>query len=92
MTEGEGVLSAPSICQSAHHSKEGCFHRKGVDTWGVENHGVVFRRWDAGGWMRPAAYTLFDLTPPWLLEGGGDFKTSESGQMLFNRCAALTTT
>ncbi len=43
--------------------------------------------WDAGGWMRPAAYTLFGLTPPWLLQGGADFKTSESGQMLFNRCA-----
>ena len=37
--------------------------------------------------MRPAAYTLFGLTPPWLLEGGSDFKTSESGQILFNRCA-----
>ena len=44
--------------------------------------------WDAGGWMRPAAYTLFGLTPPWLLEGGSDFKTSESGQMLFNRWAS----
>lgn len=41
--------------------------------------------WDAGGWMRPAAYTLFGLTPPWLLDSGADFKTSESGQMLFNR-------
>jgi hypothetical protein len=43
-------------------------------------------RWDAHGWLRPAAYTLFGLTPPW--EGEGvTFRTTESGQMLLNRCA-----
>ena len=43
-------------------------------------------RWDAHGWLRPAAYTLFGLTPPWEAEDGGVFRTTESGQMLFNRC------
>ena len=42
--------------------------------------------------MKPGAYTLFGLTPPWETEGGAvdsSFRTSESGQMLFNRRAAL---
>lgn len=43
--------------------------------------------WDAHAWLKPAAYTLFGLTPPWLQGEGAGFKTSESGQMLFNRCA-----
>ncbi len=50
------------------------------------------RRWEAVPWVKPGAYTLFGLTPPWETEGGevdSSFRTSESGQMLFNRRAAL---
>ena len=46
-------------------------------------HGLL--RWDAYGWMRPSAYTLFGLSPPWEKEGAA-FRTTESGQMLMNRC------
>ena len=42
--------------------------------------------WDAQGWLRPAAYTLFGITPPWMLEGGEGFRTAESGQMVLHRC------
>ena len=45
--------------------------------------------WDAQGWLRPAAYTLFGITPPWTVEGGEGFRTAESGQMVLNRCASL---
>lgn len=47
-------------------------------------------RWEAVPWVKASAYTLYGLSPPWELEGGGidaSFRTSESGQMLFNRCA-----
>ena len=46
-------------------------------------------RWDAYGWMRPSAYTLFGLSPPWEAEGAA-FRTTESGQMLMNRRALLS--
>lgn len=45
--------------------------------------------WDAQGWLRPAAYSLFGITPPWTVEGGEGFRTAESGQMVLNRCAPL---
>ena len=41
-------------------------------------------------WVKASAYTLYGLSPPWELEGGSidaGFRTSESGQMLVNRCA-----
>ena len=41
--------------------------------------------WDAQGWLRPAAYNLFGITPPWMKPGGEDFITAESGQMVLNR-------
>ncbi|CAL5224336.1 g7008 [Coccomyxa viridis] len=41
--------------------------------------------WDAQGWLRPAAYSLFGITPPWTVEGGEGFRTAESGQMVLNR-------
>jgi hypothetical protein len=41
--------------------------------------------WEASAWLKPAAYTLFGLEPPWKLDGSSSFKTSESGQILFNR-------
>jgi len=43
--------------------------------------------WDAQGWLRPAAYSLFGIMPPWLKEGGENFITAESGQMILNRCS-----
>lgn len=43
--------------------------------------------WDAGSWLRPAAYTLFGITPPWMKEGGEGWRTAESGQMVLNRHA-----
>ena len=45
--------------------------------------------WDAQGWLRPAAYTLFGITPPWTVEGGEGFRTAESGQMVLNRRACF---
>ena len=45
--------------------------------------------WDAQGWLRPAAYSLFGITPPWTVEGGEGFRTAESGQMVLNRCACF---
>lgn len=46
--------------------------------------------WDAQGWLRPAAYNLFGITPPWLKPGGEGFITAESGQMVLNRCGHPT--
>ena len=43
--------------------------------------------WDAQGWLRPAAYRLFGITPPWTVPGQEVFRTAESGQMVLNRHA-----
>lgn len=45
-------------------------------------------RWEAVPWIKSSAYGLFGLPVPWELPTGevdADFRTSESGQMLFNR-------
>ena len=45
-------------------------------------------RWEAVPWIKASAYGLFGLPVPWQLPNGeidADFRTSESGQMLFNR-------
>ena len=57
---------------------------------GSPNHRRAACRWEAVPWVKVSAYTLYGLSPPWELEGGGidaGFRTSESGQMLVNRCA-----
>ncbi|KAK9839306.1 hypothetical protein WJX81_006877 [Elliptochloris bilobata] len=44
--------------------------------------------WEAVPWIKASAYELFGLSAPWDLPSGevdADFRTSESGQMLFNR-------
>ena len=45
-------------------------------------------RWEAVPWIKASAYGLFGLPVPWQLPNGEideGFRTSESGQMLFNR-------
>lgn len=39
-------------------------------------------------WLRPSAYRLFDLKPPWL-DNPDAFATTETGQILINRCSSL---
>lgn len=53
---------------------------------------AVLGRWEAVPWIKASAYGLFGLPVPWELPTGeidADFRTSESGQMLFNRHVLL---
>ena len=60
---------------------------------GYKKHGNLFwpDYWDAiqgnqPGWLTDSAYTLFGLNPPWQEDPSG-FATTETGQILINRCA-----
>ena len=60
---------------------------------GYKKHGNLFwpDYWDAiqgnqPGWLSDSAYTLFGLDPPWQEDPSG-FATTETGQILINRCA-----
>ena len=56
--------------------------------WGFYNPLVMHGRWEAVPWIKSSAYGLFGLPVPWELPTGeldAEFRTSESGQMLFNR-------
>lgn len=61
------------------------------ETEQFKEHGSLFwpGHWsavqgDRPGWLRPDAYTLFDLTPPWQAHPEA-FATAETGQLILNR-------
>ena len=62
-----------------------------LETQQFKEHGSLFwpGHWSAAqgdrpGWLRPDAYTLFDLTSPWQAHPEA-FATAETGQLILDR-------